>query len=103
MSTDLSTEVSARQIRAMKTPYSANTSLFRILSTLPAPKVTPAPKASRPVTRPSRPVTRPSYPSRPRYGNTPRYRSWYGASANTYPSSGYPSSGYLGFATGNHR
>ena len=69
----------------------------------PAPKVTPAPKASRPVTRPSRPVTRPSYPSRPRYGNTPRYRSWYGASANTYPSSGYPSSGYLGFATGNHR
>lgn len=69
----------------------------------PAPKVTPAPKASRPVTRPSRPVTRPSYPSRPRYGHTPRYRSWYGASANTYPSSGYPSSGYLGFATGNHR
>ena len=69
----------------------------------PAPKVTPAPKASRPVTRPSRPVTRPSYPSRPRYGHTPRYRSWYGASANTYPSSGYPNSGYLGFATGNHR
>lgn len=64
----------------------------------PAPKVTPAPKATRPVTRPSRPVTRPSYPSRPRYGHTPRYRSWYGASANTYPSSGY-----LGFATGNHR
>lgn len=71
----------------------------------PAPKVTPAPKASRPVTRPSRPVTRPSrpvtrpsYPSRPRYGHTPRYRSWYGASANTYPNSGY-----LGFATGNHR
>ena len=226
MSTDLSTEVSARQIRAMKTPHSANTSLFRILSTLnagktapgkadyaeyqgtsmaaphvagivalmkavdpkltyaqakkalqstsqgvecdqsacgsgivnaaravqqvrsdreaadaaaaeaarkkaeeeaarkraaeeaarkkaaeeaakrqqaPAPKVTPAPKASRPVTRPSRPVTRPSYPSRPRYGNTPRYRSWYGDSANTYPSSGYPNNGYLGFATGNHR
>lgn len=69
----------------------------------PAPKVTPAPKASRPVTRPSRPVTRPSYPSRPRYGHTPRYRSWYGASANTYPSSGYPSSGYLGFVTSNHR
>ncbi len=76
----------------------------------PAPKVTPAPKASRPVTRPSRPVTRPSrpvtrpsYPSRPRYGHTPRYRSWYGASANTYPNSGYPNSGYLGFATGNHR
>ena len=76
----------------------------------PAPKVTPAPKASRPVTRPSRPVTRPSrpvtrpsYPSRPRYGHTPRYRSWYGASANTYPSSGYPNNGYLGFATGNHR
>ena len=74
----------------------------------PAPKVTPAPKASRPVTRPSRPVTRPSYPSRPRHGHTSRYRSWYGASANTYPSSAYPSSGYpnngyLGFATGNHR
>lgn len=69
----------------------------------PAPKVTPAPKASRPVTRPSRPVTRPSYPSRPRYGHTPRYRSWYGASANTYPNSGYPNNGYLGFATGNHR
>lgn len=69
----------------------------------PAPKVTPAPKATRPVTRPSRPVTRPSYPSRPRYGHTPRYRSWYGASANTYPSSGYPSSGYLGFVTSNHR
>lgn len=71
----------------------------------PAPKVTPAPKAR---TRPSRPVTRPSYPSRPRHGHTPRYRSWYGASANTYPSSGYPSSaypntGYLGFATGNRR
>ena len=71
----------------------------------PAPKVTPAPKAR---TRPSRPVTRPSYPSRPRHGHTSRYRSWYGASANTYPSSGYPSSaypntGYLGFATGNHR
>ena len=71
----------------------------------PAPKVTPAPKTR---TRPSRPVTRPSYPSRPRHGHTPRYRSWYGASANTYPSSGYPSSaypntGYLGFATGNHR
>ena len=32
MSTDLSTEVSARQIRAMKTPHSANTSLFRIHS-----------------------------------------------------------------------
>lgn len=66
----------------------------------------PAPKATRPshpVTRPSRPVTRPSYPSRPRYGHTPRYRSWYGASANTYPNSGYPNSGYLGFATGNHR
>ncbi|MBF1670836.1 MAG: hypothetical protein HXO62_08195, partial [Rothia mucilaginosa] len=50
----------------------------------------------------------PSYPSRPRHGHTPRYRSWYGASANTYPSSGYPSSaypntGYLGFATGNRR
>ena len=71
----------------------------------PAPKVTPAPKTR---TRPSRPVTRPSYPSRPRHGHTPRYRSWYGASANTYPSSGYPSSaypntGYLGFATGNRR
>ena len=71
----------------------------------PAPKAT---RPSRPVTRPSRPVTRPSYPSRPRYGHTPRYRSWYGASANTYPSSGYPSSaypntGYLGFATGNRR
>ena len=69
----------------------------------PAPKVIPAPKASRPVTRPSRPVsrpsrpvTRPSYPSRPRYGHTPRYRSWYGASVNTYPNNGY-----LGFATGN--
>jgi len=69
----------------------------------PAPKVTPAPKASRPVTRPSRPVTRPSYPSRPRYGHTPRYRSWYGASANIYPNSGYPNNGYLGFATGNRR
>lgn len=69
----------------------------------PAPKVSPAPKATRPVTRPSRPVTRPSYPSRPRYGHTPRYRSWYGASANTYPSNGYPNTGYLGFATGNHR
>lgn len=76
----------------------------------PAPKVIPAPKASRPVTRPSRPVsrpsrpvTRPSYPSRPRYGHTPRYRSWYGASATTYPNSGYPNNGYLGFATGNHR
>lgn len=74
----------------------------------PAPKVTPAPKASRPVTRPSRPVTRPSYPSRPRHGHTSRYRSWYGASANTYPSSaypnsGYPNTGYLGFATGNRR
>ena len=82
----------------------------------PAPKVIPAPKASRPVTRPSRPVsrpsrpvTRPSYPSRPRHGHTPRYRSWYGgASANTYPSSTYPNNGYLnngylGFATGNHR
>ena len=76
----------------------------------PAPKVIPAPKASRPVTRPSRPVsrpsrpvTRPSYPSRPRYGHTPRYRSWYGASANTYPNSGYPNNGYMGFATGNHR
>ena len=81
----------------------------------PAPKVIPAPKASRPVTRPSRPVsrpsrpvsrpsrpvTRPSYPSRPRYGHTPRYRSWYGASVNTYPNSGYPNNGYLGFATGN--
>ena len=72
----------------------------------PAPKVTPAPKAR---TRPSRPVTRPSYPSRPRHGHTPRYRSWYGgASANTYPSSTYPNNGYLnngylGFATGNHR
>lgn len=64
----------------------------------PAPKVTPAPKANRPVTRPSRPVTRPSYPSRPRHGHTSRYRSWYGASANTYPSSGY-----LSFASGNHR
>lgn len=64
----------------------------------PAPKVTPAPKTNRPVTRPSRPVTRPSYPSRPRHGHTPRYRSWYGSSANTYPSSGY-----LGFASGNHR
>ena len=69
----------------------------------PAPKVTPAPKPSRPVTRPSRPVTRPSYPSRPRYRHTPRYRSWYGASANTYPNSGYPNNGYMGFATGNHR
>ena len=59
----------------------------------PAPKVTPAPKAR---TRPSRPVTRPSYPSRPRHGHTPRYRSWYGASVNTYPNNGY-----LGFATGN--
>ena len=74
----------------------------------PAPKVIPAPKASRPVTRPSRPVsrpsrpvTRPSYPSRPRYGHTPRYRSWYGASVNTYPNSSYPNNGYLGFATGN--
>lgn len=64
----------------------------------PAPKVTPAPKANRPVTRPSRPVTRPSYPSRPRHGHTSRHRSWYGASANTYPSSGY-----LSFASGNHR
>lgn len=64
----------------------------------PAPKVTPAPKANRPVTRPSRPVTRPSYPSRPRHGHTSRYRSWYGASANIYPSSGY-----LSFASGNHR
>lgn len=64
----------------------------------PAPKVTPAPKTNRPVTRPSRPVTRPSYPSRPRHGHTSRYRSWYGASANTYPSSGY-----LSFASGNHR
>ena len=64
----------------------------------PAPKATPAPKTNRPVTRPSRPVTRPSYPSRPRHGHTPRYRSWYGSSANTYPSSGY-----LGFASGNHR
>lgn len=64
----------------------------------PAPKVIPAPKANRPVTRPSRPVTRPSYPSRPRHGHTSRYRSWYGASANTYPSSGY-----LSFASGNHR
>lgn len=64
----------------------------------PAPKVTPAPKANRPVTRPSRPITRPSYPSRPRHGHTSRYRSWYGASANTYPSSGY-----LSFASGNHR
>ena len=64
----------------------------------PAPKVTPAPKANRPVTRPSRPVTRPSYPSRPRHGHTSCYRSWYGASANTYPSSGY-----LSFASGNHR
>lgn len=64
----------------------------------PAPKVTPAPKANRPVTRPSRPVTRPSYPSRPRHGHTSRYRSWYGASANTYPNSGY-----LSFASGNHR
>lgn len=64
----------------------------------PAPKVTPAPKANRPVTRPSRPVTRPSYPSRPRHGHTSRYRFWYGASANTYPSSGY-----LSFASGNHR
>ncbi|MBF1680732.1 MAG: hypothetical protein HXO69_05605, partial [Rothia sp.] len=45
----------------------------------------------------------PSYPSRPRHGHTPRYRSWYGASANTYPSSGYPNNGYLGFATGTHR
>ena len=69
----------------------------------PAPKVIPAPKASRPVTRPSRPVTRPSYPSRPRYRHIPRYRSWYGASATTYPNSGYPNNGYLGFATGNHR
>lgn len=42
----------------------------------PAPKVTPAPKANRPVTRPSRPVTRPSYPSRPRHGHTSRHRSW---------------------------
>ena len=41
MSTDLSTEVSARQIRAMKTPHSANTSLFRILSTLNAGKTAP--------------------------------------------------------------
>lgn len=64
----------------------------------PAPKVTPAPKANRPVTRPSRPVTRPSYPSRPRHGHTSRHRSWYGASANTYPSSGY-----LSFASGKHR
>lgn len=64
----------------------------------PAPKATPAPKANRPVTRPSRPVTRPSYPSRPRHGHTSRHRSWYGASANTYPSSGY-----LSFASGNHR
>lgn len=64
----------------------------------PAPKVTPAPKTNRPVTRPSRPVTRPSYPSRPRHGHTSRYRSWYSASANTYPSSGY-----LSFASGNHR
>lgn len=64
----------------------------------PAPKVIPAPKANRPVTRPSRPVTRPSYPSRPRHGHTSRHRSWYGASANTYPSSGY-----LSFASGNHR
>lgn len=64
----------------------------------PAPKVTPAPKTNRPVTRPSRPVTRPSYPSRPRHGHTSRYRSWYGASANIYPSSGY-----LSFASGNHR
>ncbi|VTY02147.1 Extracellular basic protease [Rothia mucilaginosa] len=64
----------------------------------PAPKVTPAPKTNRPVTRPSRPVTRPSYPSRPRHGHTSRHRSWYGASANTYPSSGY-----LSFASGNHR
>ena len=64
----------------------------------PAPKVTPAPKANRPVTRPSRPVTRPSYPSRPRHGHTSRHRSWYGASANTYPSSGY-----LSFASDNHR
>ena len=62
----------------------------------PARKVTPAPKPSRPVTRPSRPVTRPSYPSRPRYRHIPRYRSWYGASATTYPNNGY-----LGFATGN--
>lgn len=69
----------------------------------PARKATPAPKPSRPVTRPSRPVTRPSYPSRPRYRHTPRYRSWYGASANTYPNSGYPNNGYMGFATGNHR
>ena len=69
----------------------------------PARKVTPAPKPSRPVTRPSRPVTRPSYPSRPRYRHIPRYRSWYGASATTYPNSGYPNNGYLGFATGNHR
>jgi len=77
----------------------------------PTPKVTPAPapKTNRPVTRPSRPVTRPSYPSRPRHGHTPRYRSWYGgASANTYPSSTYPNNGYLnngylGFATGTHR
>lgn len=69
----------------------------------PAPKVIPAPKASRPVARPSRPVTRPSYPSRPRYRHIPRYRSWYGASATTYPNSGYPNNGYLGFATGNHR
>lgn len=64
----------------------------------PAPKVTPAPRTNRPVARPSRPVTRPSYPSRPRHGHTSRYRSWYGASANTYPSSGY-----LSFASGNHR
>lgn len=64
----------------------------------PAPKVTPAPRTNRPVTRPSRPVTRPSYPSRPRHGHTSRYRSWYGASANIYPSSGY-----LSFASGNHR
>lgn len=64
----------------------------------PAPKATPAPKTNRPVTRPSRPVTRPSYPSRPRHGHTSRYRSWYGASANTYPSGGY-----LSFASGNHR
>lgn len=64
----------------------------------PAPKATPAPKTNRLVTRPSRPVTRPSYPSRPRHGHTSRYRSWYGASANTYPSGGY-----LSFASGNHR
>lgn len=64
----------------------------------PVPKATPAPKTNRPVTRPSRPVTRPSYPSRPRHGHTSRHRSWYGASANTYPSGGY-----LSFASGNHR